>query len=120
VKLVKASDTKIQRHVKISGEANPFDPSQEAYFEDRLGWKIKDSLTGQAKLLRLWWSQNKPCPICGERITKDSGWNVHHLLPKSEGGKDNLSNLVLVHPTCHRQIHSRKLTVAKPAPAREL
>jgi RNA-directed DNA polymerase len=26
VKLVKASDTKIERHIKIRGEANPFDP----------------------------------------------------------------------------------------------
>jgi RNA-directed DNA polymerase len=37
IRLVNASDTKIQRHVKIRGEANPFDPKQEAYFEDRLG-----------------------------------------------------------------------------------
>ena len=37
VKLAKASDTKIQRHIKIRGEANPFDPKQEAYFEGRRG-----------------------------------------------------------------------------------
>lgn len=37
VRLVKASDTKIQRHVKIRGDANLFDPQQETYFEDRLG-----------------------------------------------------------------------------------
>ena len=30
VKLVNASDTKIERHTKIRGEANPFDPAQEA------------------------------------------------------------------------------------------
>jgi RNA-directed DNA polymerase len=118
--LVKASDTKIQRHVKIRGEANPFDPKQETYFEDRLGRKMKDSLSGKVKLLRLWWNQDKRCPTCEERITKDSGWQVHHILPKSEGGKDNPSNLVMVHPNCHRQIHSRKLEVVKPAPARGL
>ena len=58
-----ASDTKIQRHVKIRGEANPFDPKQEAYFEDRLGLKMRDSLAGQVKWYRLWWSQDKECPI---------------------------------------------------------
>lgn len=118
--MVKASDTKIQRHVKIRGEANPFDPEQEAYFEDRLGWKMKGSLSGRVKLLRLWWNQDKRCPVCGERISGESGWHVHHIVPKSEGGKDHPSNLVMAHPNCHRQIHSRRLNVAKPAPARGL
>ena len=120
MELAKAGDVKIQRHVKIRGEANPFDPKQETYFEDRLGLKMRDSLIGQVKWYRLWWSQDKEYPICHEKITKEAGWHVHHILPKSEGGKDNLSNLVMVHPNCHRQIHSQKLQVAKPAPARGL
>ncbi|NJS08627.1 HNH endonuclease, partial [Escherichia coli] len=33
-------------------------------------------------------------------------WNVHHLLKKSLGGSDDVSNLVLLHPNCHRQLHS--------------
>ena len=120
VKLMKAGDTKIQRHIKIRGEANPFDPKQETYFEDRLGLKMKGSLMGQIKWLRLWWSQDKECPVCNEKITEETRWNVHHILPKSEGGKDNLSNLMMLHPNCHRQVHSQKLKVAKPAPARGL
>jgi RNA-directed DNA polymerase len=120
IRLVNASDTKIQRHVKIRGEANPFDPKQEGYFEDRLGLKMRDSLAGQVKWYRLWWSQDKECPVCQNRITKESGWRVHRILPKSEGGKDCLANLVMVHPNCHRKIHSLKLKIAKPAPARGL
>lgn len=118
LKLVKASDTKIERHIKIKGEANPFDPAQEAYFESRLGRKMKEKLTGKIQWLRLWWRQNKECPNCHEKITEDTGWHVHHILPKSEGGKDNNSNLVLLHPNCHRQIHSQRLEVAKPAPVK--
>ena len=120
MKLVKASDTKIERHIKIRGEANPFDPKQEAYFEDRLGLKMRGSLAGQVKWYRLCWSQDKECPVCHNRITKESGWRVHRLLPKSEGGKDGLANLVMVHPNCHRKIHSLKLKITKPAPARGL
>jgi RNA-directed DNA polymerase len=118
VRLVTASDTKIQRHIKIRGEANPFDPKQETYFEDRLSWKMKENLKGKTKLCRLWWNQDKECPICKVKITEETGWHVHHILPRSEGGKDNISNLVLVHPNCHRQIHSQRLNVAKPAPVK--
>ena len=116
--LIKASDTKIMRHIKIKGEANPFDPAQESYFESRLGWKMDNNLKGKTKLLRLWWRQDKECPHCQEKITKETGWNIHHILPKAQGGKDNISNLMLLHPNCHRQIHSQKLEVVKPAPVK--
>jgi RNA-directed DNA polymerase len=118
VKLILASDTKIERHTKIRGEANPFDPTQETYFESRLGRKMKEKLTGRIKWLRLWWRQDKECYNCHEKITEETGWHIHHILPKSEGGKDNISNLVLLHPNCHRQIHSQRSEVAKPAPVK--
>jgi RNA-directed DNA polymerase len=104
--LAKASDTRIRRHTKIKGEANPFDPQWESYFEDRLGLKMEDDLKGRARLLRLWWSQDKRCRLCGSLITKETGWNVHHRVPKCEGGLDNAANLVLLHPNCHRQLHA--------------
>jgi RNA-directed DNA polymerase len=120
IRLNKASDTAIQRHVKIRGDANPFDPEHETYFEDRLGWKMKRSVTGQVKWLKLWWSQDKECPMCKEKITEETGWNTHHIIPREDGGSDNPSNLVLLHPNCHKQLHSQKLKIAKPAPTRGL
>ncbi len=114
--LVKASDTAIRRHIKIRSGANPFDPNDEAYFEDRLGWKMKESLKGNNKLARLWVSQNMRCPICKQVITGETDWHIHHILPKTVGGNDNVSNLVMVHPNCHKQILSQKLKVVKPAP----
>ena len=36
VTLVKARNTPIRRHVKVKGEANPFDPAWDDYFEKRL------------------------------------------------------------------------------------
>jgi RNA-directed DNA polymerase len=120
VRLSYASDTKIVRHVKIQGKANPFDPKQENYFEARLGVKMNGSVMGKVKWLKLWWSQDKECPICHEKITEETGWNIHHVIPKSEGGGDNTSNLVMLHPNCHRQLHSQKLKIAKLASARGL
>lgn len=117
VKLVYASDTPIRRHTKIKGEANPFDPAWEQYFEERLSLTMKDNLRGRTKLLYLWSAQKGKCPSCGEAISKETGWNVHHILEKARGGSDAMSNLVLLHPNCHRQIHSREVG-ALPAPVK--
>ena len=107
VELVKASDTPIRRHTKIKGKANPFDPEWEQYFEGRLGLSMKENLRGRTKLTCLWHAQEGRCPNCGEPISKETGWNIHLILPKAQGGKDILTNLVLLHPNCHRQVHSR-------------
>src|SRR5947209_20628176 len=31
-----------------------------------------------------------------------TGWHVHHIVYRVYGGTDNLSNLLLLHPNCHR------------------
>jgi len=108
VRLVRASDTPIRRHIKIKGEANPYDPEWEEYFEERLRLTMKDNLKGRRRLLHLWLTQDGKCPNCGEHITKETGWHLHHILPKAQGGTDAMSNLVILHPNCHRQVHSRR------------
>ena len=115
VRLVCASDTPIQRHIKIKGEANPFDTAWEPYFEQRLSLMMKNSLKGRTRLLSLWKAQQQRCPNCRERITKESGWHVHHILPKAQGGTDDQANLMLLHPNCHRQIHNSDQS-ERPAP----
>jgi RNA-directed DNA polymerase len=107
VKLALASDTPIRRHTKIKGEANPYDLQWEQYFEDRLGLTMKESFRGRKRLLYLWYAQDGKCPNCSERITRETGWNLHHILPKAQGGTDSLKNLVLLHPNCHRQVHAK-------------
>jgi len=107
VKLAQARDTPIRRHIKIKGEANPYDPEWEEYFEERLRLTMKNNLKGRRRLLHLWLTQDGKCPNCGEHITRETGWHLHHILPKAQGGTDAMSNLVILHPNCHRQVHSR-------------
>jgi RNA-directed DNA polymerase len=45
VSLFYASDTPIKRHIKIRGEANPFDPQFKTYFEERATSKLRATLT---------------------------------------------------------------------------
>ena len=108
----------IKRHVKIKGEANPYDPAWEEYFEKRLGVKMVHNLKGKRQLSALWKEQNGLCPICQQKITKLTGWHNHHLVWRVNGGKDVADNRVLLHPNCHRQVHSQRLEVVKPRPAR--
>jgi RNA-directed DNA polymerase len=108
----------IKRHVKIKGEANPYDPAWEEYFEKRLGVKMVHHLKGKRQLLALWKEQKGLCPICQQKITKLTGWHNHHLVWRVNGGEDTADNRVLLHPNCHRQVHSQRLAVVKPRPAR--
>jgi len=111
-----ASSVRIQRHVKVRDGANPFDPHWESYFEARLGVKMEKTLAGRAKLRHLWMEQNGICPVCGQRITTVTGWHNHHIVWRSKGGSDRAENRVLLHPTCHAQVHNQGLYVGKPRP----
>ena len=104
-RLIKSTDTKIQRHRKIKAEANPYVPEYESYFEQRLEYAWKHSVAGRKKLISLWVRQLKRCPMCKQFITSETGWNIHHVLERHKGGSDKLENLVLLHPNCHRQLH---------------
>jgi RNA-directed DNA polymerase len=113
--LVRARDTPIRRHVKIRGAANPYDPAWELYFEERLAHQMASSLTGRGTVRYLWLEQDGHCLVCGQPLTLAEGWHVHHLLWRAHGGTDLLDNLLLVHPNCHRQVHSEGLVVEKSA-----
>lgn len=113
--LRKAADTPIRRHRPIKLEANPFDPMWETYFEERASLKMQNSLRGRKKLTSLWLSQGRRCPICQQLITQGTGWHVHHIIRRVDGGKDGNTNLVMVHPNCHNQVHVNGLKVVKPA-----
>ncbi|MEC8298504.1 MAG: group II intron maturase-specific domain-containing protein, partial [Pseudomonadota bacterium] len=104
-RLVYTMDTAIKRHIKIKAEANPYLPEFEEYFEQRLERVWKESFKGRDKLLTLWLRQRKRCVMCNNLITKETGWNIHHVIERVKGGSDKLSNLVLLHPNCHRQHH---------------
>ncbi len=114
--LLYANDTTIKRHTKIKAEANPYDPNFETYFEQRLEYQWRNSEQGKRKTYTLWKRQQNRCPMCNQHITFETGWNVHHIKYRTHGGSDKLANLVMLHPNCHRQLHSLGLTMVPVHP----
>src|SRR5437016_2310073 len=49
--LLRASSTPIKRHIKIQGDANPYDPAYEIYFEKREEAHMRESFRG-TRILR--------------------------------------------------------------------
>jgi RNA-directed DNA polymerase len=76
---------------------------------------MSGTLTGRGTAHYLWLEQEGKCPVCAEPLTLEDGWHVHHLLWRTHGGSDAIDNLVLLHPNCHRQVHSKGLVVEKVA-----
>jgi RNA-directed DNA polymerase len=101
-------DYRKRPHTKVKAEANPYDPAFDEYFSTRLARKMETTLEGRRKLRWLWGWQSGTCPICDQKITRDTGWHLHHIVKRSERGSDKLTNLVLLHPNCHMQYHSKE------------
>lgn len=106
--LMRASEVLIRRHGKVSADYNPFDPEQEPYGESRRLKAMSQELKNRKLLKTLFDRQAGLCTGCQGAITQETGWHVHHVLPRNCGGSDSLDNLVLLHPTCHNQVHHQE------------
>ena len=41
------------------------------------------------------------CPLCGRELIRGDSVDEHHLIPRSQGGRDKY----LIHKVCHQKIH---------------
>jgi hypothetical protein len=114
VRLLLASSTPIQRHIKVKSTANPYDPVDEPYFEKREADHMQDTFRGTRTLRFLWNEQRGLCPICSTKITRNTGWRAHYCVPLVLGGSKGAGNRVLLHPECHDRVHRQRISVSKP------
>ncbi|WP_413467310.1 HNH endonuclease [Pleurocapsa sp. FMAR1] len=52
--------------------------------------------------------QKYKCSVCGQSLFNDEALHLHHIIPRSKGGKDNINNLVLLHLFCDHKTHHQK------------
>jgi len=114
LRLLFASRIPIKRHVKVKSGANPYDPACETYFEKRDGDHMQESFRGTRTLRFLWYEQRGFCPVCNTKITRTTGWRLHHCVPRVMGGSRSVENRVLLHPECHNRVHDQRIAVSKP------
>jgi RNA-directed DNA polymerase len=110
----------IERHTLVKGRASPDNPHLKEYWARRQAAKAKDLTISKQQLAK---RQKGRCRECGESLFNDEELQVHHLLARSQGGKDSYSNLALVHLLCHQHIHAvtqRAMTDCQQENHREL
>ncbi len=96
LRLIKHSATEIMRHVKVKGEASPYDGNL-VYWSSRMG-KHPEATTTMATLLQ---KQKGKCAHCELNFTEQSVMEVDHIIPKSKGGLNEYKNYQLLHRHCH-------------------
>ncbi len=112
--LLRASNTALKRHIKVQGDANPYDPAYETYFAQREEAHMRESFRGTRILRFLWYEQRGLCPVCNTKITRTTGWRLHYCVPRVMGGSTSAENCLLLHPECHDRVHRLRLSVSKP------
>ncbi|WP_333065121.1 group II intron reverse transcriptase/maturase [Microcoleus sp. Pol7_B1] len=90
------SETSIVRHVKVKGESSPYDGNL-VYWSTRRG-KHPEISTKEATLMK---SQRGKCNHCGLIFGVEDKWEIDHKIPRSKGGRDEYTNLQLLHKHCH-------------------
>jgi RNA-directed DNA polymerase len=103
--------TRIKRHVLIKGDASPDNPEFKDYFEQRAQRSIQigDYAKAAQRIIRY---QKAMCPNCHQSLFNGEDVHIHHKKPRSQGGTNNISNLVAVHLICHLQLHRQAVKIA--------
>lgn len=96
------ASTPIQRHIKVKGQASPFDGNL-LYWAKRLQHHPLTKTT-LGKLLQI---QQGKCRWCGLLFREEEQIEIDHITPKSEGGSEELSNKCALHRHCHDQRHAK-------------
>ncbi|NEO79929.1 group II intron reverse transcriptase/maturase [Moorena sp. SIO4G3] len=103
--LPKHAKTKIVRHVKVQNTRSIYD-GDLPYWSNRLqNHPEMSSIKG--KLLK---RQKGKCNHCGLTFKDGDLMEIHHIIPRAQGGNDQLKNFELLHLHCHDEKHRTRVT----------
>ena len=96
LELLTHASTPIVRHIKVKGEASPFN-GDWVYWSKRRG----ESPDTPSRISTLIKKQKGICSHCGLYFTSTNIVEVDHIKPTSLGGNNTYDNLQLLHKHCH-------------------
>jgi len=96
LRLLDHTRIKIMRHVKVKGESSPYDGNL-VYWSTRMG-NNPEMPSRVATLLK---KQKGKCAYCLLFFREDNVIEIDHIIPQSQGGKDEYENWQLLHRHCH-------------------
>jgi RNA-directed DNA polymerase len=106
--------TPIERHVKVKGNASTDDPTLKEYWGKRHQKHGKSYWDRNSLYYKVARNQHWKCPECGEPLFNGEEIETHHIIPRAEGGTNDIENLQHLHVACHKRAHSKsKLTSLK-------
>lgn len=102
--LLRVDHIPIVRHIKIRLNANPYFDTE--YFKERKFKQGMRRLSGRFK--KIWQNQNGCCYHCGLPMEISDNREIFFKIPKSLGGKDEVSNMAYVHSYCQKLYSERR------------
>jgi RNA-directed DNA polymerase len=97
------TETLIQRHVKVQGRRSPYD-GDAVYWGRRRAHHPGVS----RRVARLLTRQAGRCAYCGYAFKAGDVLEVNHLIPRTQGGRDDSTNWQLLHRYCHVEKTARE------------
>ena len=94
--LIRVDHTPIVRHRKVSVTKNPYIDTE--YFIQRKFNQGMERLTGRFKTI--WKNQEGKCALCGMPLDIREDRAIFFRIPRSQGGKEEVSNMAYVHTHC--------------------
>ena len=102
-----AKDVPIVRHVKVKGDNSTLNPELKEYWEKRNKDNAKIRFAKGSSYQKLINRQKGICPVCGEPITEEDEWELHHIIHVKEGGTDKDTNKIFLHKECHKSKNNK-------------
>lgn len=102
--LLRVDHIPIVRHIKIRLDVNPYFDVE--YFTERKFKQGMRRLSGRFK--KIWQNQNGCCYHCGMPMEISEDREIFFKVPKSMGGKDEVSNMAYVHSSCQKIYTERR------------
>ena len=111
VALIRHTQVPVTRFVKVTGKASPMNPDETEYWRKRRH-KRRESLTYKKVNRLLHRRQEYTCAFCGISFEETDFIDIHRIVPRSQGGSNEVDNLTLVHSWCRKAYHSRSAAQA--------